>query len=613
MIPGRLLRVRFPLGTSGRMLSLICAYQHAWAPRDAHILDKRAEFWQNLSRCIGSVPHTELLIVGGDLNVQLSPQHPHVGHGTGALSAERAPDAAAAHTVLSTHSFTHSLIALNTCGAPNNKARTFKFGKHRAQLDYLITRQSQCTREAKQASPLVDTERIIQLAQIPDPSAIPEIASFRSELATQLDHVRTVADAGTISDIVQRVAATHFPKAQPNAAKITRWQQSQTRMGIKDMWKAWRYYRRSTRDTTLRAIIGRWRTWTQHYKLYKQHKETCRTTKKAYILEQMQIAEQVICPAVLEQHLRQALCSDIAANTVCSVLDTQWTQTSVTVPADWSDAHLVLLKTPAKTGKEVDLIGTHYGVSSTTAMKSEPNAKPNTVTLDLAGAFDAMPRHLLLTSMQNMKLPSMLIQIVMSWHQNAHYHINHDGTDRVIHATQGVRQGCAVAPLLWLIFSHHISESLAAKIGYQATIDLLSIFADDYHCSGIWHTEHELEETLLRIAALLRVLADKGMLVNALDDYSCVLFLQPDAQGPLPLLYKAAQRWKQAQEANQTTTALRTTLFGCLIQMLHTGLKSIGTENPTPFQAKAEEMKWLKDGHWCCQKWLVPALGSLVA
>ena len=85
------------------------------------------------------------------------------------------------------------------------------------------------------------------------------------------------------------------------------------------------------------------------------------------------------------------------------------------------------------------------------------------ITLDLAGAFDTMPRHRLLEGMQRMLLPPALVQIVMNWRQNAHYHIHHDSTDRVIHATQGVRQGCAVAPLLWLIFSHPISDTLAAK------------------------------------------------------------------------------------------------------------------------------------------------------
>ena len=62
------------------------------------------------------------------------------------------------------------------------------------------------------------------------------------------------------------------------------------------------------------------------------------------------------------------------------------------------------------------------------------------------------------------------------------------------------------------------------------------------------------------------------------QDYSWVLFVQ------LPLLFAAAQKWKKTLEEGRTTTALRTTLFGCLIQMLHTGLKDIGSEGSTPFK-----------------------------
>ena len=109
IMPGRLLRVRFPLGASNRMISVVCTYQHERAPKDAHILDKRTS-GRSQSRCIAAVPQREMMVVGGDLNAQLMPLHPHVGHGTGALSSERAPDAESVHTLLTTH----SLVALNS-------------------------------------------------------------------------------------------------------------------------------------------------------------------------------------------------------------------------------------------------------------------------------------------------------------------------------------------------------------------------------------------------------------------------------------------------------------------------------------------------------------------
>ena len=115
------------------------------------------------------------------------------------------------------------------------------------------------------------------------------------------------------------------------------------------------------------------------------------------------------------------------------------------------------------------------------------------------------------------------------------------------------------------------------------------------------------------IKALARLALQQETALKILrQDYSWVLFVQPGNQGPLPMLYAAAQKWKKAQEENTATTTLRTALFGCLIQMLHAGLKDIGSEVPAPFQKKAEEMKWLKDGLWSYQKWS-PALGSLVA
>ena len=82
-----------------------------------------------------------------------------------------------------------------------------------------------------------------------------------------------------------------------------------------------------------------------------------------------------------------------------------------------------------------------------------------------------------------MGIPQKVIDVVMTWHQQAQYSIRHDDSARHIEASQGVRQGCSVAPTLWLIYSHLISVQLANAVGIKAANELLSIFADDYHCS----------------------------------------------------------------------------------------------------------------------------------
>ena len=115
------------------------------------------------------------------------------------------------------------------------------------------------------------------------------------------------------------------------------------------------------------------------------------------------------------------------------------------------------------------------------------------ITVDLAGAFGA----------------GKLIDVVIEWRQQAKCVICHDDTQRTIAAAQGVRQRCAVAPTPWLVYSHLISMELAAAIGTPAACELLSIFADDYHCSTQFHTLCtlcQLETRLSHVGVLLRIL-----------------------------------------------------------------------------------------------------------
>ena len=187
-----------------------------------------------------------------------------------------------------------------------------------------------------------------------------------------------------------------------------------------------------------------------------------------------------------------------------SILQTHWKSDPTRVPQAWSDAYLILIRKPDKTGKEAghyrpiglqdqlgklasktiiepyrDHICSHtaqYPQYGYTAGRSHRDAVRRVfdhchevrakclatrgtlhdryhgtarrtlvggvqITLDLAGAFDAMPRDRLVEGMHRIGLPRKLIAIVTEWHATAHYHIQHDGTDRIIHATQGVRQG----------------------------------------------------------------------------------------------------------------------------------------------------------------------------
>ena len=101
IMPGRLLRVRFPWATpaAGRVLGVVCAYQHAWAPKDTHILEKRHDFLaetQSLHSWCTATRNDDLWRRSQCPTNTTSPTR-RARHGR-----ERAPDADAAHTLLTT-------------------------------------------------------------------------------------------------------------------------------------------------------------------------------------------------------------------------------------------------------------------------------------------------------------------------------------------------------------------------------------------------------------------------------------------------------------------------------------------------------------------------------
>ena len=119
-----------------------------------------------------------------------------------------------------------------------------------------------------------DTERIVQLTQVEDPDSVQKIVQFREAVKQKLENLSTTQEIGSVSTIVQSIAARHFPRTTQTTPTVARWQQPGIKQGIADMWKAWIHYRRSSRDIMLQALIGRWRTWAQYTKLSTNNTRT---------------------------------------------------------------------------------------------------------------------------------------------------------------------------------------------------------------------------------------------------------------------------------------------------------------------------------------------------
>ncbi|CAE7522507.1 unnamed protein product, partial [Symbiodinium microadriaticum] len=80
----------------------------------------------------------------------------------------------------------------------------------------------------------------------------------------------------------------------------------------------------------------------------------------------------------------------------------------------------------------------------------------------------------------------------------------------------GVRQGCTLAPLLYVVFSAYLISKLQARLPADWVRDHLTLYADDSHASFEIHSTKDLLQSLQIIACIFDVYREHGMRVNPL-------------------------------------------------------------------------------------------------
>ena len=75
-------------------------------------------------------------------------------------------------------------------------------------------------------------------------------------------------------------------------------------------------------------------------------------------------------------------------------------------------------------------------------------------SLDLAGAFDSVPRRLLAQRLFCLGISHDVIHVLMAFHHEARYWTSIAGHRTSVTTTQGIKQGCKIAPFLFVSFNH---------------------------------------------------------------------------------------------------------------------------------------------------------------
>ncbi|CAE7250056.1 unnamed protein product, partial [Symbiodinium sp. CCMP2592] len=140
------------------------------------------------------------------------------------------------------------------------------------------------------------------------------------------------------------------------------------------------------------------------------------------------------------------------------------------------------------------------------------------LSLDLSSAFDLLDWRLLDRALTSSGVPLELKNQILSWYSEITYVITHLGLTAKVQAQQRLRQGCKLAPLLWILSLAQIYRDLQAKEDPLLTQDWMcdnsTIYADDIHLKETMTSVQGLDRMVHRFCTILDELRANGMVIN---------------------------------------------------------------------------------------------------
>ena len=159
--------------------------------------------------------------------------------------------------------------------------------------------------------------------------------------------------------------------------------------------------------------------------------------------------------------------------------------------------------------------------------------------LDMTRAFDTACRSTICNHLHDLGTPEHLIQLVASWHENTHYNLVFRGSTTRVRVGKGLRQGCKIAPLLWIVFMDRFLHMLADKTGPDWITEVVTIYADDVHFGCAFRSPHEFRTHLINLGHALDCLESLGLSISYSKSF---MTLRYTGTNPRPVLKGCIQR-----------------------------------------------------------------------
>ena len=136
-------------------------------------------------------------------------------------------------------------------------------------------------------------------------------------------------------------------------------------------------------------------------------------------------------------------------------------------------------------------------------------------SLDLEGAFDNVPRTALATSLRRLGVSETLVQLLMQFHFEARYHCSVGTHEDYVTTTRGIKQGCTVAPYLFVAHTIAIIDTLAERLSWDWVTQLFTFYADDALAAWTLKSAEDLQGAIVGIHKVVQTFNDHGMTLSA--------------------------------------------------------------------------------------------------
>ncbi|CAE7315624.1 unnamed protein product, partial [Symbiodinium necroappetens] len=136
------------------------------------------------------------------------------------------------------------------------------------------------------------------------------------------------------------------------------------------------------------------------------------------------------------------------------------------------------------------------------------------LSLDLSKAFDGVNRSRIYEAMQSRGVPASVITLVQQLHHHAKYVYRVGTCTGSTLTSNGIKQGCVIAPYLWNYFSLAFLLLLQEQRDLAWIQNLLSLFADDVWGAWLIESSTDFHAAISDIQLILETLETLDMTIN---------------------------------------------------------------------------------------------------